>query len=154
VVLHVLPLLLQRCAKPGLHPVTLDEALRPAPSANAINAAWPSRVPARTATDTSPHARSPPRGLAASCTTAACAPYRRSGRFAWHFARGKLGRDPVFRGMLERGDLPASARVVDIGCGQGLLASLLQACMRCMRGRPLARGLAGRLRHAPTPASS
>jgi hypothetical protein len=38
----------------------------------------------------------------------ACAPYRRSGRFAWHFARGKLGRDPVFRGMLERGDLPAA----------------------------------------------
>lgn len=59
---------------------------------------------------------------------AATAPYRRSGRFAWHFARGKLGRDPVFRGMLERGDLPANARVVDIGCGQGLLASLLQSC--------------------------
>jgi len=59
---------------------------------------------------------------------AATAPYRRSGRFAWHFARGKLGRDPVFRGMLERGHLPARARVVDIGCGQGLLASLLQSC--------------------------
>ncbi len=60
--------------------------------------------------------------------TAACAPYRAAGRFAWHWARGKLGRDPVFRGMLERGDLPAHARVVDIGCGQGLLASLLAAC--------------------------
>ncbi len=59
---------------------------------------------------------------------AACAPYRRAGRFAWHWARGKLGRDPVFRGMLSRGELPAKARVVDIGCGQGLLASLLQAC--------------------------
>ncbi len=58
----------------------------------------------------------------------ACAPYRSAGRFAWHWARGKLGRDPVFRGMLCRGDLPAQARVVDIGCGQGLLASLLQAC--------------------------
>jgi SAM-dependent methyltransferase len=58
----------------------------------------------------------------------ATAPYRASGRFAWHFARGKLGRDPVFRGMLERGDLPAAARVVDIGCGQGLLASLLHHC--------------------------
>jgi len=62
----------------------------------------------------------------------ACQPYRRAGRFAWHFARGKLARDPVFRGMLERGHLsPPSAaggRVVDIGCGQGLLASLLQAC--------------------------
>jgi SAM-dependent methyltransferase len=59
---------------------------------------------------------------------AATEPYRQSGRFAWHFARGKLGRDPVFRGMLERGDLPPRARVVDIGCGQGLLASLLHSC--------------------------
>ena len=59
---------------------------------------------------------------------AACAPYRPAGRFAWHWARGKLGHDPVFRGLLTRGDLPAQARVVDIGCGQGLLASLLQAC--------------------------
>jgi SAM-dependent methyltransferase len=58
---------------------------------------------------------------------AACAPYRRAGRFAWHFARGKLGRDPVFRGLLERGDLRANARVIDIGCGQGLLASLFSA---------------------------
>ena len=59
---------------------------------------------------------------------AACAPYRRSSRWAWHWARGKLGHDPVFRGLLQRGELPAQARVVDIGCGQGLLASLLQAC--------------------------
>lgn len=67
----------------------------------------------------------------------ACAPYRRSGRFAWHFARGKLGHDPVFRGLLQRGDLTGhgraggplgTLRVVDIGCGQGLLSSLLQAC--------------------------
>ena len=60
---------------------------------------------------------------------AATQPYRAAGKFAWHFARGKLGRDPVFRGMLERGDLP-SGRVVDIGCGQGLLASLLHSCAR------------------------
>lgn len=59
------------------------------------------------------------------------APYRRSGRFAWYFAQGKLSRDPVFRGLLERGDLSVGhtpMRVVDIGCGQGLLASLLQVC--------------------------
>ena len=55
------------------------------------------------------------------------APYRDAGRFAWHFAHGKLNRDPVFRSLLERGDLPAHARVLDIGCGQGLLASLLGA---------------------------
>lgn len=58
---------------------------------------------------------------------AACAPYRQAGRFAWHFARGKLARDPVFRALLQRGDVPAHARVLDIGCGQGLLASLLVA---------------------------
>jgi SAM-dependent methyltransferase len=61
------------------------------------------------------------------------APYRGSGRFAWYWARGKLGRDPVFRGMLERGDLPTRARVVDIGCGQGLVASLLHACDQAQR---------------------
>lgn len=54
-------------------------------------------------------------------------PYRQVGRFSWHFARGKLGRDPIFRSMLERGLLPHRGRVLDIGCGQGLLASLLQA---------------------------
>ena len=59
---------------------------------------------------------------------AACAPYRHAGRFAWYFARGKIGRDPVFRGLLESGELPTGARVVDIGCGQGLMASLLQSC--------------------------
>jgi len=64
---------------------------------------------------------------------AACAPYRASGRFAWHWARGKLGRDPVFRGLLERGALPARARVVDLGCGQGLMASLLHACEQANR---------------------
>lgn len=58
---------------------------------------------------------------------AACAPYRAAGRFAWHFARGKLGRDPVFRALLQRGDLPPDARLLDIGCGQGLLFSLLVA---------------------------
>jgi SAM-dependent methyltransferase len=64
---------------------------------------------------------------------AACEPYRGAGRFAWHFAQGKLGRDPVFRSLLERGDLPAGAHVVDIGCGQGLLASLLAACDHAAR---------------------
>jgi SAM-dependent methyltransferase len=54
--------------------------------------------------------------------------YRRGGRFAWHFARGKLQHDPVFRALLEHGDIHPGARVLDIGCGQGLLASLLAAC--------------------------
>jgi SAM-dependent methyltransferase len=72
--------------------------------------------------------REPPHDAWRALLAAACTPYKASGRFAWHWARGKLGRDPVFRGLLERGDLPARARVVDIGCGQGLMASLLHAC--------------------------
>jgi SAM-dependent methyltransferase len=59
---------------------------------------------------------------------AASAPYRSAGRFAWRFARGKLGMDPVFRHMLRHGLIAPNARVLDIGCGQGLLASLLRAC--------------------------
>ena len=58
---------------------------------------------------------------------AACAPYRAVSRWSWHWARGKLWHDPVFLGMLRRGDIPAGSHVVDIGCGQGLMASLLQA---------------------------
>ena len=58
---------------------------------------------------------------------AASAPYQRSGRFAWHFARGKLRWDPVFGHLLARGVIAPRSRVLDIGCGQGLLASLLAA---------------------------
>lgn len=58
----------------------------------------------------------------------ASARYRAAGRFTWHFARGKLRMDPVFRSMLERGDLSGRQRVLDLGCGQALLASLMQAC--------------------------
>jgi len=58
----------------------------------------------------------------------ASARYRAGGRFAWHFARGKLERDPVFRALLATGLLPPGARVLDIGCGQALLASLFAAC--------------------------
>jgi 2-polyprenyl-3-methyl-5-hydroxy-6-metoxy-1,4-benzoquinol methylase len=60
-----------------------------------------------------------------SLLSAAARPYRRAGRFAWHFAKGKLGRDPVFFGMLEHGVIPDSHRLIDLGCGQGLLASWL-----------------------------
>lgn len=59
---------------------------------------------------------------------AASEPYRQADHFAWRFARGKLGFDPVFRQMLSQGLIPPHARVLDIGCGQGLLASLLRAC--------------------------
>ncbi|HEY9097764.1 MAG TPA: class I SAM-dependent methyltransferase [Thiobacillus sp.] len=53
--------------------------------------------------------------------------YRNAGRFAYHFARGKLGGDPMFLAMLERGLIPDHARILDLGCGQGLLAAWLLA---------------------------
>lgn len=58
---------------------------------------------------------------------AASAPYRAAGRFAWHFARGKLGADPVFPYLLQARLIPENARLLDLGCGQGLLAALLAA---------------------------
>jgi 2-polyprenyl-3-methyl-5-hydroxy-6-metoxy-1,4-benzoquinol methylase len=61
-----------------------------------------------------------------SLVDAASSPYRRAGSFAWHFARGKLRLDPVFRHIISHGLVAPGARVLDIGCGQGLLASLLQ----------------------------
>ena len=37
-------------------------------------------------------------------------PYRACGRFAYHFARGKLRQDPVFAAILSRGLLSGRAR--------------------------------------------
>jgi SAM-dependent methyltransferase len=57
----------------------------------------------------------------------ASARYRGAGRFAYHFARGKLRGDPMFLNLLERGLIPDRARILDLGCGQGLLAAWLLA---------------------------
>jgi len=61
---------------------------------------------------------------------AASAPYRKSGRFAWRFAREKLRRDPVFTALFAQGWIPNRVRLLDLGCGQGLLASWLLAAAR------------------------
>ena len=58
---------------------------------------------------------------------AASAYYRSAGRFAWHFARGKLRGDPAFRAILEQGLLERCRRLLDLGAGQGLLAAWLLA---------------------------
>jgi hypothetical protein len=55
----------------------------------------------------------------------AAQPYRLAGHFAWHFAKGKLEGDPAFFGLLEHGLIPDASRLIDLGCGQGLLASWL-----------------------------
>lgn len=58
---------------------------------------------------------------------AAARPYTRAGRYAWHFARGKLRHDPVFVSLLRRGLLPDRGSLLDLGCGQGVLLTLLKA---------------------------
>lgn len=73
---------------------------------------------------------------------AATAPYRNGGLFTYHFARGKLSRDPLFAFLLQQGWIGENAEVVDIGCGQGLLASLLMAAANSThwpQGWPVAR---------------
>lgn len=67
------------------------------------------------------------RALMRTLVRDASASYRGSGHFAWRFARGKLRLDPVFAGLLEHGLVPSNARLLDLGCGQGLLAAWLAA---------------------------
>jgi SAM-dependent methyltransferase len=67
----------------------------------------------------------------AALLDAACEPYRSAGLFAYHFARGKLRTDPVYRAILELGLLLGRAHVLDLGCGQGLLTAWLRAAERC-----------------------
>jgi SAM-dependent methyltransferase len=61
----------------------------------------------------------------------ASASYRAAGRFAYHFARGKLRGDPAFASILALGLLADHARILDLGCGQGLLAAWLAAARAC-----------------------
>ena len=64
---------------------------------------------------------------AATLVDRASEPYRNAGLFAYKFARGKLRGDPVFRALLERGLLRDRGRILDLGCGQGLLYAWLKA---------------------------
>lgn len=57
--------------------------------------------------------------------------YRSSGRSYYYFARGKLGGDPVFAALLRDGRIRDGARIVDIGCGLGVLAAWLAAAENC-----------------------
>jgi SAM-dependent methyltransferase len=56
--------------------------------------------------------------------------FRSGGRFAYHYARGKLGGDPIFRELLRRGLLPSGGKLLDLGCGQGSLFAWLLAAER------------------------
>ncbi|HKP65614.1 MAG TPA: class I SAM-dependent methyltransferase [Casimicrobiaceae bacterium] len=56
----------------------------------------------------------------------AAARYKPAGRFAYHFALGKLTADPAFVHILAHGLIPHGSRILDLGCGQGLLAALFE----------------------------
>lgn len=57
----------------------------------------------------------------------AAARYPARDRFARHFAYGKLTGDPAFRHLLSTGVIPRGSRILDLGCGQGLLATIIRA---------------------------
>jgi SAM-dependent methyltransferase len=57
-------------------------------------------------------------------------PFSGGGHFAYHYARGKLSSDSIFREILKRGIFPAEGRYLDLGCGQGSLFSWLLAARK------------------------
>jgi SAM-dependent methyltransferase len=57
-------------------------------------------------------------------------PYRAAGHFGYHFSRGKLSSDCIFRELLRRGVFPKQARFLDLGCGQAGFASWLVAARK------------------------
>jgi cyclopropane fatty-acyl-phospholipid synthase-like methyltransferase len=57
-------------------------------------------------------------------------PFRGGGHFAYHYSRGKLSSDCIFREVLKRGIFPPEARFLDLGCGQGSLFAWLLAARK------------------------
>lgn len=53
--------------------------------------------------------------------------YKDVGMFHWEFVRGKLRHDPLYFNLLRRGFLPPEGRLLDLGCGRGIVFSLLLA---------------------------
>ena len=51
--------------------------------------------------------------------------YLAAGMFHWEFVRGKLRWDPVYFSLLRTGALPPEGRLLDLGCGRGILLALL-----------------------------
>jgi SAM-dependent methyltransferase len=77
-----------------------------------------------------------PCATTAALIDAASAPYWATDRFGYYRARGKLRGDPAFTGILKEGLLLGSERILDLGCGQGLLAAWLVAAQRRSDERP------------------
>jgi SAM-dependent methyltransferase len=73
--------------------------------------------------------------LARSLLADASRPYLAAGWTQYFAARSKLLADPVFEAILSRGLLSSRARILDLGCGQGLLAALLLAARAASASR-------------------
>ncbi|HVF61720.1 MAG TPA: DUF2062 domain-containing protein [Thermoanaerobaculia bacterium] len=65
---------------------------------------------------------------------AAARPYLAAGIFHWEFVRGKLRHDPVYLDLLRRGALPDGGRLLDLGCGRGILFALVVAARAAAHG--------------------
>lgn len=51
--------------------------------------------------------------------------YRQTGPFNWEYVRGKLRGDPLYFAVVDGETLPPAGRLVDLGCGRGILLALL-----------------------------
>jgi uncharacterized protein (DUF2062 family)/SAM-dependent methyltransferase len=69
--------------------------------------------------------RVPPR--VGALVEAAARPFVRAGLHHWEFVRGKLRWDPVYLALLRDGTIPSDGVLLDVGCGRGMLLSLLVA---------------------------
>ena len=67
---------------------------------------------------------------------AASALYWKTDLFGYFRARGKLRGDPAFARVLSEGLLTGAERILDLGCGPGLLAAWLDAARRWNDERP------------------
>jgi len=65
------------------------------------------------------------RQLAHSLAAQVAERYKSADRMAWKWAEGKLRGDPLFMGVLRHGLIRDGEEVLDLGCGQGLLAAWL-----------------------------
>lgn len=54
-------------------------------------------------------------------------PFKSISPVDYYWARGKLSRDPIFAALLDESIFPSNARIIDLGCGRGLLAACFLA---------------------------